>query len=197
MTIEPFDISSWPPSLTPIQLGALTLHATTYALSHGLLYLLPGPQPAIPSAAIHAPFSLFPSPFPRRLFETVQRIQRTYNVLYARIAMDEEFLDRVMGTETGVGKVDDFIGQLWTGWKQLRDGGVAQVQYSTTINESNNSQLSSFSPYILAYFVPTTFSTPCRTSHFLSSRSSSIPFPCRLHVYPRRYLSFIGALMVW
>ena len=182
MTIEPFDISSWPPSLTPIQLEALTLHATTYALSHGLLYLLPGPQPAIPSAAIHAPFSLFPSPFPRRLFETGQRIQRTYNVLYARIAMDEEFLDRVMGTETGVGKVDDFIGQLWTGWKQLRDGGVAQVQYSTTINESNNSQLSSFSPYILAYFVPTTFSTPCRTSHFLSSRSSSIPFPYRLHV---------------
>lgn len=40
--------------------------------------------------------------------------------------MDEEFLDRVMGTETGVGKVDDFIGQLWTGWKQLRDEGLAQ-----------------------------------------------------------------------
>lgn len=127
MTTEPFDISSWPPSLTPIQLEALTLYATTYALSHGLLYLLPGPQPAIPSAAIHAPFSLFPSPFPRKLFETGQRIQRTYNVLYARIAMDEEFLDRVMGTETGVGKVDDFIGQLWTGWKQLRDEGLAQV----------------------------------------------------------------------
>ena len=41
--------------------------------------------------------------------------------------MDEEFLDRVMGTETGVGKVDDFIGKLWTGWKQLRDEGLAQV----------------------------------------------------------------------
>jgi hypothetical protein len=195
MTTEPFDISSWPPSLTPIQLEALTLYATTYALSHGLLYLLPGPQPAVPSAAIHAPFSLFPSPFPRKLFETGQRIQRTYNVLYARIAMDEEFLDRVMGTKTGVGKVDDFIGQLWTGWKQLRDEGLAQVPIPR-LQMRAIIQLSSFSTYILACFVPTTFSTPYRTSHFLSSRLSSIPFPCHSHVYLRGYLSFIGSLMV-
>ena len=42
--------------------------------------------------------------------------------------MDEEFLDKVMGAEQGVGRVDDFIGQLWTGWKQLRDKGLAQVR---------------------------------------------------------------------
>lgn len=41
--------------------------------------------------------------------------------------MDEEFLDRVMGAEEGVGKVDDFIGELWRGWKKLRDNGLAQV----------------------------------------------------------------------
>lgn len=42
--------------------------------------------------------------------------------------MDDDFLDQIMGVETGVGKVDDFIGQLWTGWKQLRDEGIVQVR---------------------------------------------------------------------
>lgn len=123
-----FVFSEWPPALSEDQVDALTLYATTYALSHGLLYLPPiQPQPPIPTSAIHAPLSLFPSPFPRRLFELAQRLQNTYNVLYARIAMDEEFLDRVMGTEQGVGKVDDFVGQLWSGWKRIRDGGCTQV----------------------------------------------------------------------
>lgn len=121
-------LSEWPPSLSKDQLEALTLYATTYALSHGLLYLPPTlPQPPAPTASIHAPLSLFPSPFPRRLFQQAQKLQSTYNVLYARIAMDEEFLDNVMGAVHGVGQVDDFVGTLWTGWKQLRDEGRPQV----------------------------------------------------------------------
>lgn len=127
--ISTFDFASWPPSLTADQLKKLTLCATSYALCHGLLYLPPAErQPTVPSAAIHAPLSLFPSPFPRGLFEQGRRIQRTYNILYSRIAMDEEFLDKIMGAEEGVGKVDDFIGQLWRGWKKLRDAGLAQVR---------------------------------------------------------------------
>ena len=126
-----FDYASWPPALSNAQLEALTLYATTYALSHGLLYLPPAErQPTVPSAAIHAPVSLFPSPVPRALFEHGRRIQRIYNTLYARIAMDDEFLDDIMVAEKGVGKVDDFIGQLWTGWKRLRDAGLVQVRGS-------------------------------------------------------------------
>lgn len=133
MQAQPFDFGSWPPSLSPVQLEALTLYATTYAISHGLLYLPPAEhQPVIPSAAIHAPISLFPSPFPRKLFELGLRLQKTFNILYSRIAMDEEFLDQIMGAETGVGKVDDFIGRLWTGWKQLRDEGLVQVRTSSS-----------------------------------------------------------------
>ena len=149
-----FDFGSWPPSLSPVQLEALTLYATTYAISHGLLYLPPAEhQPTIPSAAIHAPVSLFPSPFPRKLFELALRLQNTFNVLYARIAMDDEFLDQIMGAETGVGKVDDFIGHLWTGWKQLRDEGLPQVRTSSNknlechlilLNEAPSSWLISF-----------------------------------------------------
>ncbi len=124
------DFAAWPPQLTEDQLEDLHLKAATYALAHGLLYLPVSPRPPLPTSAIHAPLSLIPSPFPRRLFEFSQRIQSTYNVLYSKIAMDEEFLDRVMGTEVGVGKVDDFVGQLWTGWKALRDhGDIGQVRY--------------------------------------------------------------------
>ncbi|KAJ7823645.1 hypothetical protein B0H13DRAFT_2681398 [Mycena leptocephala] len=122
-----FAFSEWPPALTDVQLEALTLYATTYALSHSLLYLPPlKHQPLIPNTAIHAPLSVFPSPFPRRLFSLARRLQSTYNILYARIATDVEFLDRVMGSVEGVGKVDDFVGQLWTGWKNLRDEGMIQ-----------------------------------------------------------------------
>ena len=128
------DFGSWPPpDLSPAQLETLALHATSYAISHGLLYLPPADrQPIIPSAAIHAPISLFPSLFPRKLFELALKLQKTFNVLYARIAMDDGFLDQIMGAETGVGKVDAFMGRLWTGWKELRDEGLVQVRISST-----------------------------------------------------------------
>ncbi|KAI5121336.1 hypothetical protein M0805_000644 [Coniferiporia weirii] len=121
-----FVFSSWPPSISDEQRHELTLLATTYALSHGLLYLpLTENPPPAPTSAIHAPLSLFPAPFPRKQFENVQNLQRIYNVLYARIALDTAFLDAVMG-EQGVGKVDDFTGQLWRSWKRLRDEGVPE-----------------------------------------------------------------------
>jgi hypothetical protein len=124
-----FAFSEWPPVLSAVQLEDLTLQATTYAFLNGLLYLPPAqPQPAAPTTSIHAPLSLFPSPIPRQLFHLAKRLQRTYNILYARIAMDEEFLDRVMGGDQGVGRVDEFIGQLWSGWKRLRDEGLVQVR---------------------------------------------------------------------
>lgn len=73
--------------------------------------------------------------------------------------MDEEFLDNVMGTDHGVGKVDDFIGQLWTGWKQLRDEGLAQVSTSSAWL-SNALMLETLSLFILAFFARTIFSIP-------------------------------------
>ncbi|KAH9922030.1 glutathione synthase [Amylocystis lapponica] len=120
-------LQNWPPELSESQLQALTLLATTYALSHGLVYLpVAAVQPPAPTATIHAPLALFPSPIPRKLFRLAQTLQRTYNLLYARIATDEAFLDRVMGEVEGVGKVDDFTRHLWTRWKKLRDEGIVQ-----------------------------------------------------------------------
>ncbi|KAF8635932.1 hypothetical protein AX15_000103 [Amanita polypyramis BW_CC] len=119
-----FKYSEWPPALSKSQLETLSVHATSYALAHGLLYLPPGDtQPVVPSSAIHAPLTLLPSPFPRKLFLEAKRLQKTYNILYARIAMDVDFLDNLMGT---VANVDEFIGRLWKGWKQIRDEGIVQ-----------------------------------------------------------------------
>jgi len=126
MTRSPF--ISWPPELSEAQLEALTLLATTYALSHGLVYLpVAAVPPPAPTSTIHAPLALLPSPIPRDLFHLAQGLQRTYNVLYARVATDEAFLDQVMGEVEGVGKVDEFTGNLWRRWRKRRDEGIVQV----------------------------------------------------------------------
>ena len=113
------------PTTLPVeQLNYLTHQATTYALAHGLLYLPPTndhPLPPIPASGMHAPFALFPTPFPKALFERAQRLQHISNVLYARIASDDAFLDKILSADTAVGRVDEFVGSLWRIWKDLRD----------------------------------------------------------------------------
>ncbi|KAF8827950.1 hypothetical protein HHX47_DHR4000858 [Lentinula edodes] len=126
-----FDFTQWPPLISDKDRNALQYRATSYALAHGLLYLPIGVQPPKLTSAIHAPISLFPTPFPRDQFEQAQRLQSIYNILYSRIAMDIEFLDQTMGTEVGVGQVDEFTGQLWSGWRDLRERGLAQVEFNT------------------------------------------------------------------
>jgi glutathione synthase len=126
---------TWPPELTAAQVAALTLKATTYALSHGLVYLpVADKQPPAPTSSIHAPLALLPSPIPKQQFFKAKMLQRIYNVLYSRVAMDVEFLDRVMGAVDGVGKVDGFTGHLWQRWKRVRDVGTVQVSLWTISN---------------------------------------------------------------
>lgn len=123
-------LPKWPPILPEEQLNYLTFQATTYALACGLLYLPPTngqPLPPIPGSAIHAPFALFPTPFPKALFERAKRLQYIYNVLYARVASDDAFLDEILSATTAVGRVDQFVGSLWRIWKDLRDDRLPQV----------------------------------------------------------------------
>ncbi|KAF5318242.1 hypothetical protein D9758_018828 [Tetrapyrgos nigripes] len=96
-----------------------------------------GTQVAIPTSAIHTPIALFPTPFPCVQFEQAS----TYNTLYARIALETEFLDEVMG----VGKVDDFVGKLWTGWKALRDKGLQQIAMFQYVFNTISSSFSTLS----------------------------------------------------
>ncbi|KAK8849378.1 glutathione synthetase [Kwoniella newhampshirensis] len=118
-------LPEWPPALTPEQHAQLILLSSTYALSHGFT-LLPPNSSHPPTSAIPAPLSLLPTPFPRELYSLAVSLQPIYNALYARIALDWEFLDRVMGGS--VSKVDTFQGELWRGWRQVRDELVQDKQ---------------------------------------------------------------------
>ena len=133
--------TSWPPDVTTEQLEQLTLMAATYSLSHSVLYLPPAspdkPPPPTPDSAIHAPISLIPTPIPRHIFAQALALQRAYNTLYARIALDVSFLDDVMGPG-GVADVDDFTSALWSAWKKLRDKGVPPVRRTLSVSLSTN-----------------------------------------------------------
>lgn len=118
----------WPPAQTTPQHEALLSLASDYALSHGLV-LRPSATSSVagPSttSAIHAPYSLFPSPFPRKLFEQAQGLQEIYNSLYANAAVDGPFLTHVVGG--AVALVDEFQGRLYAIWQQVQAEGTQQV----------------------------------------------------------------------
>ncbi|WWD07875.1 glutathione synthetase [Kwoniella europaea PYCC6329] len=118
-------LPDWPPSLIPEQHSHLILLSSTYALSHGFT-LLPPSSSQPPTSAIAAPLSLLPTPFPRGLYDLAVSLQPLYNALYARITLDWDFLDRVMGGS--VSKVDTFQGELWRGWKSIRNDLVQPLQ---------------------------------------------------------------------
>ncbi|EIW68118.1 hypothetical protein TREMEDRAFT_64014 [Tremella mesenterica DSM 1558] len=123
----PAHLPSWPPEVSPEQLDHLLLLATTHALTNGFILLAPpAPTPGNPpTQTFAAPMSIFPTPFPRRLFDRVRLLQPIYNVLYARVALDWEFID---GVFQGVSRVDDFQGALWRGWKSIREDLVQDLQ---------------------------------------------------------------------
>jgi hypothetical protein len=120
---------AWPPALTPAQEANLLTLAADYSLAHGLVYRPPAVEDSsAPSttSAIHAPYSLFPSPFPRPLFDQAKELQPLYNALYAHVTVDDAFLHEVVGG--AVAKVDEFQGKLYEIWKQVTAEGIKQVR---------------------------------------------------------------------
>lgn len=118
----------WPPVLTPAQDDRLLELASDYSLSHGLVLrpvALPHSSPST-TTAIHAPYALFPSPFPRALFEQAKDLQPLYNALYAHVTVADDFLDEVVGG--AVAKVDEFQGKLYELWKKVSEEGIKQVR---------------------------------------------------------------------
>lgn len=92
---------SFPPQATEEQLEYLVQTVKDWTIFHGLTVR---PNPAFVSnetnpnhvLATNAPVTLYPSPFPCKLFQQAQQLQKTYNELYAAIANDEEWLGEIM-----------------------------------------------------------------------------------------------------
>ncbi|KAJ3299205.1 hypothetical protein HK104_009738 [Borealophlyctis nickersoniae] len=115
----------YPPPLSEDKLQELEGHAVDWALSHGLVVRAPAASVVDPNAPLvtHAPFALFPSPFPRRCYNQAVVLQPLFNTLVDVIAKDAEFLRSVMDS---LSKVDDFTHQLYLIYKKVVEEGVAQ-----------------------------------------------------------------------
>ena len=118
----------WPPAQSAEQEAALLSLASDWSLSHGLVLRPVGSAASPPSttASIHAPYSLYPSPFPRKLFDQAKELQEIYNSLYASVTVDKDFLEDVIGG--GVALVDEFQGRLYEIWRTVEAEGVKQVR---------------------------------------------------------------------
>ena len=85
--------ASWPPSLNDQQLDLLKTSAINYAMAKGILMLPVENQNN--SLAAHAPFALFPSPFPRAGYEYAVKVQPMFNKLVHHLSQDNAFIEEV------------------------------------------------------------------------------------------------------
>ena len=86
----------YPPNLTDPHLLHLITTITDYQFLHGSVLKIPpytGQTLARPIG-----ISVFPTPFPRKLFEEAQDLQKVWNELYARITVAEKggWLERIL-----------------------------------------------------------------------------------------------------
>jgi len=91
--------------------------AVDWALAHGFVYRALLENNVANAFVNHAPFALFPTPFPKHAFHKVKDMQTLWNVLIHRIAHDDAWLDKVL---MDVAKVDHFTGRLYDLWVQAR-----------------------------------------------------------------------------
>ncbi|KAG1858780.1 glutathione synthase [Suillus subalutaceus] len=109
-----FNFAAWPPQLTPEQLEALTLAANNI---RALAWItIPSTFPITIQYPTTHTNHRDPCPPLTHSRALPPGLQSVYNVLYARVAMDTQFLDTA----------DEFTGTLWRGWKKIREHSVVQ-----------------------------------------------------------------------
>jgi glutathione synthase len=89
--------ANWPPSLSDAQKAELVQQAIDWSTAHGLLL-----RTGTGADAVHVPFALFPSPFPRLAFQQVTgAMQLSLNRLVHRISLDHQFLESIFEKYSG------------------------------------------------------------------------------------------------
>ncbi|KAJ1969327.1 Glutathione synthetase [Dispira parvispora] len=118
------DFPTYPTDPQAVEVQAAADQAVDWALTHGLCM-----KPALPKAttsaelqqgtglATHAPFALFPSPFPSDCFQHALTIQPYLNQLFHAIANDHAFLEEHLQHLT---HVDDFTARLFRLYLETR-----------------------------------------------------------------------------
>jgi len=98
----PQALPPYPPPLPPHQLEELKQHAIDWALANGLVVSAPKEITSqlthheTSPITTHAPFALFPSPFPRKCFDLAMELQPLFNLLTHKVANDDAFLTEHM-----------------------------------------------------------------------------------------------------
>jgi len=75
--------------LPPSKIEEVTSSARDWATSHGVVMR----NKSNPSLNQHAPFTLFPSPFPAYLHREAFQVQKDFQTLFHRASLDHEFIE--------------------------------------------------------------------------------------------------------
>ncbi|KAM7425571.1 hypothetical protein ABFA07_023021 [Porites harrisoni] len=97
----------------------LVTEAKDYCLTHGLVMQSKESYFTVE----HAPFTLLPTAFPKRLFLQAKEVQKDFNVLVHRVSQDHEFLKEAL---SGTIEVDDFTAKIFEIYETTRKEGLSQ-----------------------------------------------------------------------
>uniref|UniRef100_A0A914H5E9 Glutathione synthetase n=1 Tax=Globodera rostochiensis TaxID=31243 RepID=A0A914H5E9_GLORO len=129
-----------------INIQAIVDDAIDYAHKISLI-TLPTNHRERSDLAVITPFSLFPTPFPRDLFELAQKVQKAYNLLYFRISNDFDFLvetfEPVAVTNESVRTMLNILKSVHAeGIKQTKSMVLARSDYMCNVvtNKETNEQ---------------------------------------------------------
>ncbi|KAJ7374700.1 hypothetical protein OS493_005043 [Desmophyllum pertusum] len=71
----------------------------------------------------HAPFTLLPTPFPKRLFTQAKDVQKDFNLLVHQVSQNHEFLKEAL---QGTIEVDTFTAKIFEIYEKTRKEGLSQ-----------------------------------------------------------------------
>ncbi|KAK9473734.1 uncharacterized protein V1510DRAFT_391712 [Dipodascopsis tothii] len=109
---------TYPPTLAADEQALLESSLVDYALASGAVV-----RSDAAAGAVHVPLTLFPSPFPRALFERAVAIQKDFHTLYMNVANDEAFIADVVAQMDGA---DEFTARVWAMYETVKAEGIAQ-----------------------------------------------------------------------
>jgi len=91
--------STYPPKVSSQELKDTVLMAIDWALAHGLIVRPTLDKQLTNNAAVtHAPFALYPTPFPRKEFEKARHVQQPWNTLIHKMSQDDQLISETMET---------------------------------------------------------------------------------------------------
>jgi len=123
ISMKPTPKMMYPPELSGEQASTLISDITDYQLTHGSLLKLVQSEQENTGLAHPIGISVFPTLFPKNLFEEALVLQRTYNKLYTAVAEDEEFLFMVL---ENLIETDPFTRCLWGIYEEVRKEAYVQ-----------------------------------------------------------------------